>query len=86
MKSRWIALVLVVASLAAVGFIPVVGRYLAPHAIEMHARMAENGGWTPENLTAAVGQPIHLRLTSDDVMHGFAIGQSDRPAKERTPA
>ncbi len=46
-------------------------------AIEIHARVAEAGGWGPAELTATVGQPIRLRLTSDDVMHGFAIGQSD---------
>jgi mono/diheme cytochrome c family protein len=47
--------------------------------------MAETGGWTPESLTAEVGKPLHLRLTSDDVMHGFAIGQSDQPAVDVIP-
>ena len=51
----------------------------------IHARMAETGGWTPENLTAEVGQPLHLRLTSDDVMHGFAVGQSDQPPVDVIP-
>jgi mono/diheme cytochrome c family protein/plastocyanin len=43
-------------------------------AIELRAAMPENGGWTPGNLVAEVGQPLRLRLTSDDVVHGFAIG------------
>jgi mono/diheme cytochrome c family protein/plastocyanin len=42
--------------------------------IEIHARMPEAGGWTPAELTARAGETIHLRLTSDDVVHGFAIG------------
>jgi mono/diheme cytochrome c family protein/plastocyanin len=51
----------------------------------LHARMPEAGGWTPADLTVAVGQPLHLRLTSDDVMHGFAIGQSDHPSVDVKP-
>ncbi len=47
--------------------------------------MAETGGWTPENLTAEVGEPLHLRLTSDDVMHGFAVGQTDLPPVDVIP-
>jgi mono/diheme cytochrome c family protein len=39
--------------------------------------MAENGGWNPDTLQAEVGQPLHLRLISDDVVHGFAVGQLD---------
>jgi mono/diheme cytochrome c family protein/plastocyanin len=41
----------------------------------IHARMADTGGWTPDVIQAEVGQPLHLRLTSDDVRHGFAVGQ-----------
>jgi hypothetical protein len=43
--------------------------------IELRGRVAEEGGWTPENLKANVGEELHLRLTSDDVVHGFAVGQ-----------
>lgn len=53
--------------------------------ISLHARMPEAGGWTPADLTVAAGQPLRLRLTSDDVMHGFAIGQSDWPAVDVKP-
>lgn len=54
--------------------IPLVARARNPL---VHARMAEDGGWSPEILRATVGEPLHLRLTSDDVMHGFAVGQMD---------
>ncbi len=40
----------------------------------IHARMAENGGWSPEVLQAEAGKPLLLHLTSDDVTHGFAVG------------
>lgn len=53
--------------------------------ITIHARMPENGGWDPIDLTAEVGEPIHLRLTSDDVMHSFAVGQSDQPPVDVKP-
>jgi len=43
----------------------------------IHAQMSENGGWSPDVLRAEVGKPLHLKLTSDDVMHGFAVGQTD---------
>jgi plastocyanin len=43
----------------------------------LHVSMAEDGGWDPNTLKAEVGEPLELRLTSDDVMHGFAVGQMD---------
>ena len=43
----------------------------------IHARMADDGGWSPEVIYAEVGEPLHLRMTSDDVAHGFAVGQMD---------
>jgi mono/diheme cytochrome c family protein/plastocyanin len=54
-------------------------------AIEMHAHIAEDGGWTPGELNATMGEPLRLRLTSDDVMHGFAVGQSDQPPVDVKP-
>lgn len=58
----------------------------ARHNIEIHGRMPEDGGgWTPSDLAASVGEPLHLRLTSDDVMHGFAIGRVDVPAVDVKP-
>ncbi|HSD85070.1 MAG TPA: c-type cytochrome [Anaerolineae bacterium] len=51
----------------------------------IHARMAENGGWSPAVIQAEAGQPLHLRLTSDDVLHGFAVGQMDIQAVDIEP-
>ena len=51
----------------------------------LHAQMAENGGWSPDVIKAEVGKPLHLKLTSDDVMHGFAVGQMDMAAVDVEP-
>lgn len=53
--------------------------------IEVHARMAEDGGWGPSDLAAEAGIPMRLRLTSDDVVHGFAIGRMEEPSVEVLP-
>ena len=57
----------------------------AEDALEIHARVAEAGGWTPADLTVEAGEPLRLRLTSDDVLHGFAVGQSDAPPLDLPP-
>lgn len=51
----------------------------------IHARMADTGGWNPDVLQAEVGKPLHLSLTSDDVVHGFAVGQLDIEAVDVEP-
>lgn len=51
----------------------------------VHARMADDGGWTPDSLRAHVGVPLQLHLTSDDVVHGFAVGKLDLPAVDILP-
>jgi mono/diheme cytochrome c family protein/plastocyanin len=43
----------------------------------IHAKIAEDGGWSPDVIQARVGEPLHLKFTSDDVMHGFAVGQME---------
>jgi len=84
--ARFLIIGLVIGLLLAV---PLAGwlvpRFLAPKAIDIHARVPENGGWMPSDLTATVGQPLHLRLTSDDMLHGFAVGQSDQPPVDVQP-
>lgn len=51
----------------------------------IHARMADTGGWNPDVLKAEVGKPLHLSLTSDDVVHGFAVGQMNMEALDVEP-
>ena len=51
----------------------------------IHGRVSEDGGWLPGTLQANVGTPLRLRLISDDVVHGFAIGRSDSPAIDLPP-
>ena len=51
----------------------------------IHVSMAEEGGWSPDTLKAEVGKPLELRLTSDDVMHGFAVGQLDMEPVDVSP-
>lgn len=82
--ARWIVILLVLAAVA----IPLGSWWLSRPVgatIELHARMPENGGWSMEPIQAKVGQPIRLRITSDDVVHGFAVGRSDQPALEIIP-
>ena len=85
MRKEWLARILIVVLLAAAVGIPALGWWRGSQGVLLRARMAETGGWTPENLTVAVGQPLHLRLTSDDVTHSFAIGQSDQPSVDVHP-
>jgi mono/diheme cytochrome c family protein len=47
--------------------------------------MAENGGWSPDVIQVEAGKPIHLKLISDDVMHGFAVGQMNTDAVDVEP-
>lgn len=51
----------------------------------LHARMPQNGGWSLVTLTARVGEPLHLRLTSDDVMHSFSVAGMDIQPVTITP-
>jgi mono/diheme cytochrome c family protein/plastocyanin len=53
--------------------------------VEVRAVMPEEGGWLPDNLSVAAGDPLQLRLVSDDVVHGFAVGKMDWPAIDLPP-
>ncbi len=82
LKKETLARAIVILGAGIAAAVPLAGRYLPELAgerrIEMHARMPENGGWSIDRLQAQVGQTIRLRLTSDDVVHSFAIGQSEQ--------
>lgn len=51
----------------------------------IHAKIAEDGGWNPSVIKANVGEPLHVKLTSDDVVHGFAVGQMDMQSVDVLP-
>jgi mono/diheme cytochrome c family protein/plastocyanin len=84
MKAERLALLFVIVLVIGVPLAAIVARSNSD-TIEMHAQMADDGGWTPSDLTAQVGQPLNLRLTSDDVVHGFAVGQSSQSAVDVLP-
>ena len=73
--------IVTVATVAAVG----APLYVWSRTPLIHARMAENGGWSPDVLQAEVGQPLHLKITSDDVVHGFAVGQMEMQSVDVLP-
>ena len=56
-----------------------------PQPVEVRAVMPEKGGFLPDALSAEVGVPLELSLISDDVMHGFAVGQTGWPAVDVKP-
>jgi mono/diheme cytochrome c family protein/plastocyanin len=85
MHKEWLARGMIIMGILAVISIPALHWVQNPQVLVLHARMAEDGGWTPGNLTVAVGEPLHLKLTSDDVTHGFAVGQIDLPAVDIIP-
>jgi mono/diheme cytochrome c family protein/plastocyanin len=80
MKKEALARLLVGLFTIAAVSIPLAGLWTSSRAgeniVELHARTAENGGWSQDTIQARVGQPLHLHITSDDVVHGFAIGKS----------
>ncbi len=81
-RPEWIARLLIAVTLLAAVAVPLILRWRTPL---IHARMPESGGWSVDSLRAAVGVPLHLRLTSDDVVHGFAVGKLDAPAVDILP-
>jgi len=72
--ARSLVIVLIIMAIS----IPIAGRWLEQkqqgNIIDMHARTFENGSWSTSTIQTKVGEPIHLRLTSEDVVHGFAVG------------
>jgi mono/diheme cytochrome c family protein/plastocyanin len=86
MRYEWVARALVLALMVGLpAAVLGIGWGAREHAVEVHAAMPEAGGWSPDNLTIEAGQPLHLQLTSDDVLHGFAVGMTDWPPVDVKP-
>ena len=81
-RSELVARLLVFTAVLAAAAIPL---WFRDRTALVHARMADNGGWSPDVLRARVGEPLHLQLTSDDVTHGFAVGQMDMQPVDLEP-
>lgn len=45
-----------------------------PGVIDIHAVIAESGGFTPSNVQVQVGQTVRLRFSAGDMGHAIAIG------------
>jgi mono/diheme cytochrome c family protein len=89
MKSETLARLLLVVFILAAAAVPLGARWLSlraqPAALDLQASMPENGGWSLTDLQAVAGQPLHLRLTSSDVVHGFMVARMDSPDLELLP-
>lgn len=85
MRAEWGARLLVAFGTVSLAVLTVIVVRMPADAVELRGRMADDGGWTPSAITARVGEALTLRMTSDDVVHGFAIGQSARPAVDLMP-
>jgi mono/diheme cytochrome c family protein/plastocyanin len=78
MNKERLARLLVLTMALGLGLVAMASRYWdSPGVIEVHATVPDKGGWLTSNIEARVGEPLHLRLFSDDVVHSFAIGKSD---------
>ena len=81
--TKRLLLFLTLACLASIGILAAVS--LSRQPVVIHARIAEDGGFTPSSIKAQVGEPLHLRLVVDDVTHTFAVGQYPMEPVTLTP-
>ena len=85
-RVEWIARMIVLVLVLGLSSMAFASRWLIrSRGIDVHARMPEAGGWSPAVLNVDVGEPLNLRLISDDVVHGFAVGQSSQPPVDVMP-
>jgi heme/copper-type cytochrome/quinol oxidase subunit 2 len=78
MKKELLARFLVIFFILVAVSIPIAGRWLTSkereNTIGLHANVYENGSWSMDHIDVTAGVPIRMRITSEDVVHGFAVG------------
>jgi mono/diheme cytochrome c family protein/plastocyanin len=85
-----LARILLISLLLGLGLAVVWSRFTHPGLaedgpVEIRAVMPEAGGWSPDLIRMQTGQRLHVRFTSDDVVHGFAVGKKDWPSIDIFP-
>jgi len=63
------------ASIFAYQYLYLPATYGRVKVIDLVGHTPEVGGWSPEVITVNKGDTVRLRITSSDVVHGFAIGK-----------
>ncbi len=81
-RSELISRILIIAAIIGAVGAPI---YFWSRTPLIHAHIAEDGGWSPDVIKANVNEPLNLKLTSDDVVHGFAVGQMDMQSVDVLP-
>ena len=81
-RTEFISRILITAAIVSVVGAPL---YFWSRTPLIHAHIAEDGGWSPDVIKANVNEPLNLKLTSDDVVHGFAVGQMDMQSVDVLP-
>lgn len=78
MKRERLAILLVLVLALGAGVVALAFRsWGSSRVVEIHAAIPGNGGWLTSSINTRVGEPLHLLLISNDVVHSFALGQSD---------
>jgi mono/diheme cytochrome c family protein/plastocyanin len=85
MRREWIALIVLLGLVSLAVLVVGIGWWGREETILLRASMPEAGGWRPVAIQAKAGQPVHLRLTSEDVTHSFAVGQMEMEAIDIEP-
>ena len=79
MKKELLARFLVIFFILVAVSIPLAGRMITSkereNTIELHASVFKNGSWSLDQINVTAGEPIHLRITGEDVVHGFAVAK-----------
>lgn len=90
MKQEYYARAVLVVLISIALLVPLGGKWLQsshedPSTLIIRARVPEKGGWSPETISVQAGKPLKVKLISEDVVHGFAIGKMGQPSVDIEP-